>query len=173
MNLNSKMHIGGGTSSLHDRTNEDVERVLTSHDIHVIKNYTIKTDSLAETRELLDAHRKIQNDLSTLTYKLAVLESVAMESTDANVVELRNQLFTVVKMIHSDEIAEIVDRNKHQYENEARVEFAFSDESEVREDKSINVNKLSNGLGTFIKIRQRWGTIFSKFKKNATTTGEE
>jgi len=57
-----------------------------------------------EIRALIDGIEKIHNDLKKKNLELCFLEIVAMESTDENIADLRQQLFTAVRLIHGDEI---------------------------------------------------------------------
>lgn len=60
-----------------------------------------------EIKDLIDQVRDMERVLIEKNYELDVLEMLAMESDDENIINLREQLFTTVKLVHTDLINEL------------------------------------------------------------------
>ena len=61
-----------------------------------------------EIKDLVDDIEELRDQVRKKNLELSLLEVAAMESRDENVTDLREQLFTTVKLIHGEEIEEIL-----------------------------------------------------------------
>ena len=61
-----------------------------------------------EIKDLVNDIEELRDQVRRKNLELALLEVAAMESRDENVTDLREQLFTTVKLIHGEEIEEIL-----------------------------------------------------------------
>lgn len=61
----------------------------------------------SEVRDIIDTLDDCREKLTRKADEISMLEAIAMESKDDNIKELREQLFAVVKMVHSDLLAEV------------------------------------------------------------------
>ena len=69
---------------------------------------TEKMGLVPEIKELSEQVEEVASKLKYKTHELEVLEVLAMESTNENVCELRTQLFTMVKLVHQNEIDQLM-----------------------------------------------------------------
>lgn len=69
---------------------------------------TEKIGLVPEIKELAEQVEDVAQKLKYKTHELEVLEVLAMESTNENVCELRTQLFTMVKLVHQNEIDQLM-----------------------------------------------------------------
>ncbi len=65
-----------------------------------------------ELKTLIEGIDKVHTALKRKNLELSLLEIVAMESPDENISDLRQQLFTAVKLIHGDEIEELLNDDR-------------------------------------------------------------
>lgn len=87
-----------------------------------------------EIRTLLKEVENIKYKLEVKNAELSILEAMAMESNDENVVELREQLFTLVKLLYSDKIQELSEQTVR---NANRIP-AFADDGGGPRQKTVD-----------------------------------
>ena len=61
----------------------------------------------SEVRNIIDVMDECREKILVKANEISMLEAIAMESKDENIKELREQLFAVVKMVHSDLLTEV------------------------------------------------------------------
>lgn len=90
-----------------------------------------------EVREIIDALEECKEKLARKANELSVLEAIAMESEDENIKELREQLFAVVKMVHSDLLTETME------------EYDFREQDNTKRPGSGSGGALAGGQSIF------------------------
>lgn len=122
-----------------------------------------------EIRDLVEAHKECQKKLQEKAIKLGLLEAFAMESMDENVVELRNQLFTVITLLYSDKIDEMmreqITQESSAVEFDSDINKVFDDRGDVKED-CPKYDIVSRMKGYLIK-RRRYKSQLASLKKKA------
>lgn len=112
-----------------------------------IKELTRQAEKIgfsSELKVLVEDVGKIHDELKRKNLELSLLEIIAMESIDENVSDLRQQLFATVRLIHGDEIEEIL-----KDENQVRRLANFDIDKLLPEEKSRNINskeEMRNGI---------------------------
>lgn len=79
--------------------------------VNEIKGNTDNIGLTPEIRTLLKDVESIKYSLEVKNAELSILEAMAMESNDENIVELREQLFSLVKLLYSDKIQELSEQS--------------------------------------------------------------
>ena len=69
-----------------------------------------ETGLTPEIKDMIDSVDEARRILTKKNFELNILETLAMESTDENISDLREQLFTTVKLVHQDLVNEIMIR---------------------------------------------------------------
>lgn len=113
---------------------EGARRVeMTEDTVRTLINDAEKMGLTPDVRNLLEDFDEYKKRLEVKVQELSIIEAIAMESMDENVKDLREQLFTVVKLIHSDKIAEVV----NEFKNRDR-SGGFTSDSSMKEQASNN-----------------------------------
>lgn len=125
--------------------------------IHQLKKNSGTMGLTNEVRSLLEEVENIKYNLEVKNMELSVLEAIAMESNDENVVELREQLFSLVKMIYSDKIHELSNQTIKQQRLEPSPMF---NGVEAKPLNYKNKETISNGsvfdrIHSFFRIRNK------------------
>lgn len=89
----------------------------------------------ADVHEVVERFDVVRQDLIRKSRELAVIEAIAMESSDENIIDLREQLFLAVKLIHSDSIKDVID------EYEEQDEYADYDNDCIEDSASVSISK--------------------------------
>lgn len=127
-----------------------------------LKNSARKMGLIPEIRDMIVNFQECQNILEVKSLELNLLESLTMDSDDENVVELREQLFAVTKLLYSDVIAEAV-REEQLKSNTKPDDVGFSSDIVVKID--MNKNSILNRLRTYIYKRSLYHENIKKIKK--------
>lgn len=77
-------------------------------DIDELEKQAEKIGFGPELKDIIEEVAVIHTKLKKKNLELSLLEIIAMESIDENISDLRQQLFTTVRLIHGDEIQEIL-----------------------------------------------------------------
>lgn len=135
------------------------------YEIEKLKKEAERMELTPEIRDLVEAHKKLQTKLQEKATKLGILEAIAMESMDENIVELRNQLFTVVTLLYSDKIDEIIKEQATQEVNPPGLDgdmgMVFDDRGDVKEDcpKYDIINRMREYLTKRTRYKKQLATL--------------
>lgn len=146
-------------------------------------------DVIAEVESLQNTAQKIQQTLERKKKELEVIESIAMESNDPNIHELRVQLFATVKMVHADLIEEMLSDSDQIHYKSAGPQFVINNfDTTTSHISGLDVTSLNldyeelakkitdeqrkdnilNRIGRFFGFRK---TARSKLKEKGTDSG--
>ena len=89
----------------------------------------------AEAHDVVERFEGIRQELIMKSRELATIEAIAMESNDENIIDLREQLFLAVKLIHSDSIKEVME------EYDEQDQYSDYDEDCIEVSKSVNISR--------------------------------
>lgn len=110
--------------------------------VRTLVNDAEKMGLTPEIRNLLEDFGEYKNRLEKKVQELSIIEAVAMESMDENVVDLREQLFMAVKLIHSDEIAEVIKEYAAREQHvDSGLTFSMGTDFDVKEDGRDTIRK--------------------------------
>jgi len=116
------------------------------------------TPEIRDIIESLDESRRI---LTKKNFELNILETLAMESDDENISDLREQLFTTVKLVHQDIVNEIM---ISEYRDDA-LEPDFGWDESVKIDMSRDRNVLHQKVRTWFYKRREMRAKLKQYKK--------
>ena len=71
-------------------------------------NHALRAGTTGEIKELLEKTNELKTELFLKNQEFELLEMLAMESDNENIVQLRNELFALVKLIHDDDLKQLM-----------------------------------------------------------------
>ena len=150
---------------------ESSERTqFNNYAIMELKKEAEKMGLTPEIYDLIETHKECQKSLQKQAIKLGLLQAFAMESIDENVVELRNQLFTVVTLLYSDKIDESIkelitqDDSVAMLDTDIGIKFDSSGSNEVKEDCSRY--DIITRMKEYMRKRGHYKTQLADIKRN-------
>ena len=135
-----------------------------------LKEHADKIGFDPEIKELMEKVDSLSNDIKKKNFELMLLEVIAMESYDDNVKDLREQLFTAVKLIHSEDIEELMknDYIKSQFfsdNQQGHIRF----DTETSPDTDISKHEFHNNIvhriGRYVSRNIELRKATKEFKK--------
>ena len=117
-----------------------------------------------EIKDMIDSIDEARKVLTKKNFELNILETLAMESTDENVSELREQLFTTVRLVHQDLVNEIM---IHEYRDDAlEPTSVYIDKSDIYSNRDNLIQKVR----TWFYKRKEMREQLKQYKKNLKTS---
>ncbi len=150
------MSIGIGMGQMGGSVSPIKDEDYTTDINYLVRNIKESVDMVGltpEIKELLEEVDSIKYKLEVKTTELAILEAIAMESTDENVAELREQLFTLVKLLYSDKIVELSTnfiRNRP-----GMLSYDMDSGGETKPEREITRGSILNRISNFFEKRRK------------------
>jgi len=120
-----------------------------------------KVGLVPEIRDIIESLDESRRILTKKNFELNILETLAMESDDQNISDLREQLFTTVKLVHQDLVNEIM---ISEYRDDA-LESGFDDSVKIDMGRDALHHKVRRW---FYKRKEMRGKL-KQYKKNLKT----
>ena len=134
-------------------------------DINELKNLAKKMGLTPDVRDMIDAFTECRQTLEKKSLELNILATIAMESDDENISELREQMFTVVKLLYSDIIVDIMKDHNNGYVSEYDGYSSYLGEQSVLSKQSI-LNRMRTYINNRSKYKEQLAIIKKRLKKN-------
>lgn len=116
-----------------------------------------------EIKDMIDSIDEARKILTKKNFELNIIETLAMESTDENVSELREQLFTTVRLVHQDLVNEIM---IHEYRDEAlEPHSVYGDKADIYSNRDNLLQKVRVWFYKRKEMREQ----LKQYKKNLKT----
>lgn len=125
MNKIMRVQVRGG-----DRREDDI-----IENVNALVTEARKMGLSSDVHEVVERFDEVRQELIAKSRELAVIESIAMESSDENIIDLREQLFLAVKLIHSDSIKDVME------EYEEQDMYVDYDENCIEESTTANISR--------------------------------
>ena len=139
----NKMASGKATSTRDSsRGQEDTDPT-----VHALIDKASRMGLTSDIRDMIDDVGELKAILHKKNAELDILELLAMYSDDDNIIELREQLFVTVKLIHSDIIITMIAEREN--------EMGHDDSSGIWITQSKDESKMDNKT-ILDKIRSAW-----------------
>ncbi len=123
-----------------------------------------ETGLTPEIKDIIESVDEARRILTKKNFELNILETLAMESTDENISDLREQLFTTVKLVHQDLVNEIMVR---EYRDDG-LESGF--DSNVKMDMGDDRDgRLTQKVRMWFYKRKEMREKLKQYKKNLKT----
>lgn len=123
-----------------------------------------KAGMTPEIRDLIETFDESRKILIKKNFELNILETLAMESTDENISDLREQLFTTVKLVHPEIINEMMIQ---EYKEDALEPFDWGDaDTDMHIDMGYDRNKLHQKIRTWYFKKKEMRNKLKQYKKN-------
>lgn len=122
-----------------------------------------ETGLTPEIKDMIDSVDEARRILTKKNFELNILETLAMESTDENVSDLREQLFTTVKLIHQDLVNEIMIR---EYREDGLDPFVYIDKMDIGDDRD---GRITQKVRMWFFKRKEMREKLKQYKKNLKT----
>ena len=117
-----------------------------------------------EIKDMIDSIDEARKVLTKKNFELNILETLAMESTDENVSELREQLFITVRLVHQDLVNEIMIR---EYRDDGlEPSSIYVDKMDMGDDRD---GRITQKVRTWFYKRKEMREKLKQYKKNLKT----
>ena len=117
-----------------------------------------------EIKDMIDSIDEARKVLTKKNFELNILETLAMESTDENVSELREQLFITVRLVHQDLVNEIMIR---EYRDDGlEPSSVYGDKMDMCDDRD---GRITQKVRTWFYKRKEMREKLKQYKKNLKT----
>jgi len=123
-----------------------------------------ETGLTPEIKDIIESVDEARRILTKKNFELNILETLAMESTDENVSDLREQLFTTVKLVHQDLVNEIMVR---EYRDDGlEPSSVYGEKIDMGDDRD---GRLTQKVRMWFFKRKEMREKLKQYKKNLKT----
>jgi len=123
-----------------------------------------ETGLTPEIKDIIESVDDARRILTKKNFELNILETLAMESTDENISDLREQLFTTVKLVHQDLVNEIMVR---EYRDDGlEPSSVYGDKIDMGDDRD---GRITQKVRIWFFKRKEMREKLKQYKKNLKT----